>query len=1181
MQLLDETWVYSPSDMIAAAECEFGFVARAIEGRPVPEDALMARASELGNAHEDRLKHRFIDRFGSWQDGSAGGLVDTQDRYLPGRPASRADLLRAQAATVAAARAGADVIAQAVLFDGRMMGYADFLLRQADGSYVVADAKLARSAKVRALVQIGAYRLLALAAGVAVADRGSLILGDGTVTTHDLTAVEPVVLQQRRALEELLASRSRAPSPLEWRDDSLIACGRCAICQEEAAAHRDVLVVAGMRMQQRARLSDAGIVRIDELAEHKGSVAGIPGTTMKALRAQARLQVRQLDRAQHEPGATGAPLVDYEVFATDPLGALPPPSPGDIYFDFEGDPLWQDRHGTYGLEYLFGLAEAPLDGDDPVFRSFVAHDRASEKQALTDFLRYVAQRRAQWPSMHVYHYADYERAALLRLASTHNVGEDEIDDLLRHNVLVDLYPVVRRSVRISQPSYSLKMLEPLYMGEDLRTGEVTTAGDSVIAYAAFCQARDSGETSLSSELWAEIIDYNAYDCRSTLGLHRWLLERAAQYGVAPTGGHVELDQEASESAASEASLVEPLLAWADAGEPAERTPEQRAVALVAAAVGFHRRESKPFWWAHYHRLSAPLDDIADRDSMLVTSAEVATDWHKPPRKRNERRLLRLYGDMPTGSRLERDHTVTLVYDDPHPEGMKDGGPGTRGWKEAQEVAVAFSDVEDRDVVAVTELLAKGVDRYSDLPVLLAPAQGPVPRSAHEALVEIATRLSSELPAPESDSAVDALPSPAADLLLRRPPRLRTGSSLPDSNGDFVGAVLAAVLDLEGSTLAVQGPPGAGKTYVGSRVIAALVQEHGWRVGVVAQSHAVVNHLLDTVVGAGLPGDLVGKKGRPATSRWTDLDPSRYRAFIESHAESGCVVGGTEWDFTNTGRVGRRELDLLVIDEAGQYSLAATLAVSVAAQRLLLMGDPQQLPQVSQGVHPEPVNESALGWLSEAHTLDPTLGYFLDRSWRMHPALARRISEHSYEGRLQSQESVTAARALRDQRGSLVQAGVFSREVHHMDNAVESHEEADEVTRLVGEALTWTWQASSEAVPRPMKASDILVVAPYNAQIALIARTLRASGHEGVRVGTVDKFQGQEAPLTLVSMTASAPKDVPRGMAFLLSPNRINVAVSRAQWRTVVVRSAALTDYLPSSPETLADLGRFLRLVGNG
>lgn len=413
-----------------------------------------------------------------------------------------------------------------------------------------------------------------------------------------------------------------------------------------------------------------------------------------------------------------------------------------------------------------------------------------------------------------------------------------------------------------------------------------------------------------------------------------------------------------------------------------------------------------------------------------------------------------------------------------------------------------------------------------------------------------------------------------DILTRRPPRRRSAQPLPRS-GDTIADITAAVLDLDRSYLAVHGPPGCGKTHTAARVIATLLNDHGWRIGVVAQSHSVVENLLDEIAGeAGANPQRVGKKVKKTRARaWQPVKENKYPAFIAE--EGGCVIGGTAWDFANPGRVPPDSLDLLVIEEAGQFSLANTIAVAPTARNLLLLGDPQQLPQVSQGTHYEPVEQSALGWLVDgAPTLDPALGYFLEDSWRMHPAVCEPVSNYSYGGQLHSVEELTTARRLAG-----VEPGVHQVFVEHDGNATDSIEEADRIVAEIQGLLGAQW--TDEKGMRPLGQDDILVVAAYNAQVLMIRRRLRLAGLTRVQVGTVDKFQGREAPVVFFSLAASSIDDVPRGVDFLLNRNRVNVAVSRAKWAAFIVRSPRLTDYLPAGPDGLVELGAFLALAEAG
>ena len=444
---------------------------------------------------------------------------------------------------------------------------------------------------------------------------------------------------------------------------------------------------------------------------------------------------------------------------------------------------------------------------------------------------------------------------------------------------------------------------------------------------------------------------------------------------------------------------------------------------------------------------------------------------------------------------------------------------------------------------------------------------------------------------DAAASLTGVESASADLLFRRAPRLKKGASnaknaenLPlevDFSGSdlpTVDAVHAAVCALDHSYVAVQGPPGAGKTFLASHVIARLVAE-GAKVGVVAQSHAVIENLMLACCArdgfdVSRAVRLRGKSVAP-DAPWSEVSDSELVELISG--AGGLLFGGTVWDYVSERRVPAGSLDVLVVDEAGQFSLTNTVAAARAARSVLLLGDPQQLPQVSTGVHPYPVDVSALGWLSDgAAALDPRFGYFLGESWRMDSALCERVSWLSYDGALAS-AAATAGRALQG-----VAPGVVSYPVEHAGCSVRSVQEAQAVVDCVRELLGREWVPAAGAEPRPLAAEDCIVVAAYNAQVdcvreALIAAGLADSSGAGVRVGTVDKFQGQEAAVVLVSL-ASSRVDSGRGAGFVLSPNRLNVAVSRGQWRAVLVHSPWVARSVPQDVEEVLALSGFAGLV---
>ncbi|GAB3124436.1 TM0106 family RecB-like putative nuclease [Glaciibacter psychrotolerans] len=1170
MFVLDGSIITSASDLTAASTCEFAFLRRLDTklGRRAasiePEDAMLERTARLGDAHELRVLESYRQKFGPKQSGA--GVVEIA------RP-TRMDRESIEAVaddTVRAFASGADLVFQATFFDESFIGFADFILRQSDGSYLIQDTKLARRATVTALLQLAAYAEQLERIGVRPAATAELLLGDGSVSVHRLSDIAPVYRARRARLLQMIDERIAADEPVSWGDTRYSVCGRCVSCEAEVQSHRDLLLVAGMRVTQRARFAAAGIHTIDELAASDSgvsgqSVEGIAENTLTTLRNQAQLQV----------GAIPGEPPPVQVCNPAALAVLPTPNPGDIFFDFEGDPLYTEGTAEHwGLDYLFGLVET-----DGSFRAFWAHTFAEERQALRDFLDYLAKRRAEFPGMHIYHYAAYERTHLLSIAARHGVGEHEIDQLLRSNALVDLYPLVRKALRVGSRSYSIKKLEPLYMGTELRTGEVTNAAASITEYADARELYLAGETTEAQRMLDSIADYNRYDCVSTLRLRDWLREQARASGV-PIGltGVVDEMGELPESPLRDALL-------ARAGDPLhpDRTADQTAAAFAAAALDYHQREHKSFWWGHFARLEQPIDEWEDtRDVLRIDEVRVETDWFREGRQRTDRRHLWLRGRLAPGSSIKPGDSAGpyLLYEYPGPYPDPKAAPGARSAR-----TVTVLEVADDGAILIEETLPKDVDPHSQRPSALAPSAPPPAGQQKPAIEEWA------------EAIIDAQPEwpaePMVDILRRVAPRTRSGAlaaiSASPEGDERIKAVISSLLDLDASYLAVQGPPGTGKSYLGAHVITTLVREHGWKIGVVAQSHAVVENLLAAVVKAGLDRDLVGKVAKSGGSKagsddeetaeipYTALLANGQLLFALDHADTGFVVGGTAWDFSNPARVPRHSLDLLVVDEAGQFSLASTIAASVAATNLLLLGDPQQLPQVSQGTHPEPIDQSALGWVSAGHDVLPaSLGYFLAESRRMHPAVTAPVSRLSYEGELHSHESAST----RHLDG--VTPGLHIVPVHHVGNAVESVEEAAQVVSLVESLLGTRWSDPTDhRLDDVLDEGDLIVVTPYNAQLNTVKDALATAGFVRVRVGTVDKFQGQEAAIAMVTLAASSADDVPRGLGFLIMKNRLNVAISRAKWAAYLVYSPGLAESLPVTPAGVAELSAFITLVESG
>jgi uncharacterized protein len=396
-------------------------------------------------------------------------------------------------------------------------------------------------------------------------------------------------------------------------------------------------------------------------------------------------------------------------------------------------------------------------------------------------------------------------------------------------------------------------------------------------------------------------------------------------------------------------------------------------------------------------------------------------------------------------------------------------------------------------------------------------------------------------------------SPLGRALLERrvPPELHVDAGESPSE-----LVVRVGRTLSGQVLAVQGPPGSGKTTTGAALIRALLDD-GLTVGVTALSHKVINNLLKAV-------------GRPALQKWDQLEVGGSGQITVAGSNGDVVtglssattnlVGGTAWLWA---REDMQDLvDVLVIDEAGQFSLANAVAVSSAARSMVLLGDPQQLTQPTQALHPAGAGISALDHLLDGHdTIPADRGVFLDRTYRMHPAITAFVSQTSYDGRLDSVEGLEIQHI--QAAGALSGSGVRWLPVAHEGNTSASDEESVAVAALIDDLCGGTW-SDAKGVERRLTLDDVLVVAPYNRQVARLIDKLPV----GARVGTVDKFQGQQAPVVIYSTASSSVDEAPRGIDFLYDLHRLNVAVSRAKALTAIVASPDLLDAEVHSPEQL-------------
>jgi len=1132
MRYLFGELIYSPSDLIRYVSSPFaswmdryhlenpGAIA---PDQETEEEKLIA---QTGNQHEQDI------------------LVELKESHPSLIEIARDDVDSAITKTLCSINEKAIIIYQAALKCDRFRGFADFLILGDSGQYEVWDTKLARSPRPYYAIQLCCYsEMLASSTGGHLPKTFGIILGTGE---RIKLRVEDFVHYFRRVRASFLSLQDGFTGELIDRPEPLPRAdhGRWTSYADKYFEDTDHLVrVAGITVGQIHKLKTAGISTVEELAASSGrSIPKLAATTFDTLVAQARLQSQTCVDRRRNPEA----LARYESvpqgnsYGAVGLAALPPEHTADVFFDMEGYPLVPG-----GLEYLFGASSLNETGSHLEFFDWWAHDRAEERRAFEGFVDWVFQRWCNNPGMHIYHYAAYEVSAIRRLSTRHDTRQDAVDELLRNEVFIDLYQIVRQGIRIGEDSYSIKKVERLYR-EGRSTG-VATAADSIVKYAQWMGSKES-RLWAESTILGEIRAYNKDDCDSTAELSQWLRKIAAENGIS-SGLSI-----AASSAPWQPKELPPEVVTRL--EIAARLHEQGdAVSVVLAhLIDFHRREEKPMWWRMFDRAKNALDALRDDPGCIEGISAVGS-----PRVEKQS-LVQSYSFDPAqeckrtlGDRVMFSHDLTVKF-----TLLELDGYGGR-----LELKIGKKSLNDKCGGAFPSHGSLLPDEYVSA------------SSIQAALAEVAQKHLEK-----------NLYAPAKALLERSAPLLAWEG--PDES--TIEAAIRITGSMSGECLVVQGPPGTGKTYTASRVIRALL-DAGKRVGVASNSHKAVVNLLIAC------GEAVRERGKVLQGVKVGGDDEG-PLFAENpavrHIENGAdargvysngIIGGTAWLFTRPEWEGA--LDFLFIDEAGQVSLANTIAMSRCAANLVLLGDQMQLEQPVQGAHPGDSGLSGLQYalkdldasrpdLPVFHAVVPShYGLFLGESRRMHPSVCRFISESIYDGMLQShshceRQKISVPDGI--QNSIAIEHGIVFVGVEHDGNIQQSDEEVERVQAIYQELLGRTYTAS-DGKTRILVLDDFLFIAPYNAQV----RALQAAFPPNARIGSVDKFQGQEAPVCVLSLCSSYGEYGSRGLSFILDRNRINVAVSRAQCMAVIVADPRIAGTPASSLNEMNLLNLFCKL----
>ena len=1027
--------------------------------------------------------------------------------------------------TIDAMKAGVDVIYQARLKeDGKWSGWADFLKKVdkpsdlGDWSYEVWDAKLANETKAGTILQIGLYsERVAKIQGLTPEYMGVIKPEGEECYRYDEHAA--YIRLVKRNLEDAIANEDETyPEPVSHCD----ICKWWKNCNAIRRKDDHLSFVAGIGKSQMKELNLHDVNTLEKLAKLGLPVPFDPSKGVKEtynkLREQARVQYTSRQN-KYDP--------IYETLEIEEgkgLNKLPEPSENDIYLDFEGDRMVEPD----GLDYMIGYVHKCK------YHALWAKNEIEEKEIFEQFIDFAFKLKQKDSSLHIYHYAPYEVTAFKRLMGKYASRENEIDTFLRSNTFVDLYSVVRQSVRASVEKYSIKDLEVFFGYE--RKMDLRELSSQKSQLELLLQTGNIDK--LTKETKDAVQLYNQDDCESLVKLQAWLEEIRARLNKAgmiitrPSDG----DGEASVNITAHQQRIQPIMDALLDGVPAiktERNNLEQARFILANMLDWYRREQKSFWWEFFRLKELPEDELLEERKAI---SYLRYTGNREPEKRS---IVDTYTFPSQECDLRSGHSV---------EDQENNKLGT---------------IHEIDVDTGILRIKKGPTKI-DLP---HPSSVMSLENVNSSTKEDAIIRFAEWVVANGMDSEDETYRAARQLLLNAPPSLKEELTY---NENILERTFDFASKLDYSYLPVQGPPGTGKSFTGGHIILQLAQQ-GKKIGITALSHKVITNLLTKVWEVAQEKGFniqMMQKTEPDADNPSPWKESNDENVIQSVIGSMDVIAGTSFMWSKPPY--EDSVDYLFVDEAGQLSLIDTLAVSHCCSNIVLLGDPQQLKQPQKGVHPDGTEVSALEHILQGEkTISNKQGVFLDESWRMHSSINTIVSELFYENRLQSKDHLDKQQIIGSKYAG---AGLYLEEVEHAGNTNESSEEVDKVLEIVAHLtngdVTFINEINEEAT---LTTSDIKIITPYNAQVHVIKQRLPQ-----LEVGTVDKFQGQEAPVIIYSVATSSMEEAPRGMEFLFSPNRLNVAVSRARTRFIMVANPAIFEADCKSPYQIKLANAFCR-----
>jgi uncharacterized protein len=1131
-----------------------------VAGIPRDEDAVMGLLAQKGNVHESDYLNQLIAQYGQ-------ANVAMIDR----------DAATASQKTKAAMAHGYEVIFQAYLERDAFKGYSDFLIKRpgksalGDYYYEAWDTKLSKTTRPYFIVQLCCYSWMLESIQGRLPEEVVVVLGN---KKEDRMRIAPYFAYFENLKKQFLLTQQNFSGDMRQMPDPAYCSefGVWGTYAKQLMQQSDSLsIVANIRKSQIKKLNDLGVNTLTQLAKIElNYVKGISPDTLQKIKAQADIQL--VSRGSEKP--------KFKVLNAEQgkgLSALPPASENDVFFDIEGHPLMEG-----GLEYLWGVSyhnKQATQGKQYAFKDWWAHDQAQEKLAFEGFIDWAYARWKADPAIHIYHYASYEITAINKMVARYETREAEVKALLENKVFIDLYRVVQNGLLIGEPNYSIKSVEHLY--REKRTTEVANGGDSVVFYEKWREvggADDWASLQHGYQTWLnqpeqfdwnqwevlrEIRDYNIDDCESTLELVTWLhqlqKEHGIQYQPAPTELLVEV--EPSEQSLANKQKREALQArqqkLVEDFEQDQSLKTDPHAQLLISLLHFYSREKKPQNFAYYQRLEKNDEELSDDETVI---SDIKLISHPV-----DEGTIFCTATFSLDQPLRRDKIKNATIKNTNVKANK----------------ITFEELDIHTGQITFEVKAEYETALQQTPLTLLGSESMLPTDGLEN--ELCRVTEEYFETRQLPKALETIFNQASPRYTNDTSALPVTRQIYPSNDAYAQALIKAIANMDESCLCIQGPPGAGKTYTAKLVIKSLLA-NGKRIGIMSNSHAAIMNLLEPLAEELPSTPIVKIGGIESTKEFEEKYPPekylnfKYRgsmSFTKAQPfESFGVIGATVYGFSKE-ITHEQPLDYLFVDEASQVALANLVVASSAAKNIILMGDQMQLEQPIQGSHPGDAGASALEFMLKDHAVIPEdKGIFLERTYRMHQDVCQPLSEIVYEGKLQADDD-NCHQAIVIQSPTLItkQNGILPIMVNHSGNTQSSEEEVEQIKAIIAELKTGQF-INKEQQAEPITDKSILIVAPYNMQVNLLKEKLGPN----YQLGTIDKFQGQEAPVVIISMAVSDVDDSPRGLDFIFDKNRLNVAISRAKALAIVVANQSLNNCTVTNLAQMEKVGLFCSLV---